>query len=111
MACKTGFCEGRGLDETNCGPLPSEAPSERCTALALAAAEDIAGRLRVYEKHKSQENAAALCAALWPAKSAALEAFRAEYQQCIHPDALSTWLDDLARVHGTSEAGETGAEV
>ena len=108
MACTSGFC--KDLDKEVCGPLPSEAPSARCTALAVAAAEDIAGRLRVYEKHKSQENAAALCAALWPAKSAALEAFRAEYQQCIHPDALSTWLDDLARVHGTSEAGETGAE-
>jgi hypothetical protein len=98
----------RWLDETNCGPLPSEAPSEECARLAVAAAEDIAGRLVAYVKHKSQENAAALCAALWPAKSAALEAFRAEYQQCIHPDALSAWFDDLARVHGTGEAGAEG---
>jgi hypothetical protein len=108
VACTSGFC--KDLDKEVCGALPSEAPTEECARLAVAAAEDIAGRLAAYVKHKSQENAAALCAALWPAKSAALEAFRAKYQQCIHPDALSTWLDDLARVHGTSKAGETGAE-
>jgi len=106
MACTSGFC--KDLDKEVCGALPSEAPSERCTALAVAAAEDIAGRLAAYVQHKSQENAAALCAALWPAKSAALEAFRAEYQQCIDPAALSTLLDDLARVHGTGEAGAEG---
>jgi hypothetical protein len=95
MACKTGFCKGPGLDETNCGPLPSEA----CTALAAAAAAGIARRLKAYRKNKSEANAAALREALWPGHSAALQAFWREYQRYkTRPDDVQVMIDNLLRV-------------
>jgi hypothetical protein len=70
----SGFC--KDLDRTECGALPSE----ECTRLAVAAAEGIARRLDAYAKHKSAQNAAALCAALRIEDSAALQACRAAYE-------------------------------
>jgi hypothetical protein len=97
MACTTGFCAGPGLDQTNCGPLPSEA----CTALAAAAAAGIARRLKAYRKNKSEANAAALREALWPGAGGGLQAFCREYQKYkTRPEDVRVLIDGLLCVEG-----------
>jgi hypothetical protein len=71
------FCDGKGLDHTNCGPLPLE----KCTKLAVRAAEKIRKCLDAHAKDNSDDNKKALCAVLCAESNTELRAFMIEYRK------------------------------
>jgi hypothetical protein len=86
------FCDGKGLDHTNCGPLPLE----DCTKLAVKAAEKIKICLDAHAKDNSYDNKQALCEALCVESNAELRAFMIEYQKCSSTPDVRAMLAELA---------------